>query len=384
MRRIGGALSAVMLLVALAGAVAAQTPGAPAAPAPKEPEAPKRFFQELAFFGYLENSYVFNLAGVVDGPNELRVYDAKSGYTFNMGELSVKKDPSDRYPFGFGLVLTGGEDAQKNHALGLFLDSDDTPSETLKFDIQEAYLSYRLPVGTGLTLKGGKFVSLLGYETIEAPNNLNFSRGFLFGFATPLTNTGLLASYAITDTLSITAGPILGWDVVDFRNGDPSGTGQIAYTPTKAWSTSLNFIVGPEKTAGQKNLRWVLDAIVIYTGITNLTLAANGDYGWEANTAPGGGDATWYGAAAYAAYDWLPRLGTAARLEYFVDQDGVRTGFGSRLPVWAATATVTYKIWKGVAGRVEYRHDQADKDVFKSGTRKDQDTISLVLDYLFF
>jgi hypothetical protein len=46
---------------------------------PQEPEAPKTSLQELAFFGYLENSYVFNLKGGVDGPNELRVYDAKSG-----------------------------------------------------------------------------------------------------------------------------------------------------------------------------------------------------------------------------------------------------------------------------------------------------------------
>src|SRR5262249_20679138 len=337
MSRITPVLCSMALVMALAGAAAAQAPAAPATPAPEEPqepEKPKTLFEELAFFGYLENSYVFNLAGVVDGPNELRVYDAKSGYTFNMGELSVKKDPSDRYPFGFGLVLTGGEDAQKNHALGLFRDSDDTPSDTIKFDIQEAYLSSRLPVGTGLTLKGGKFVSLLGYETIEAPNNLNFSRGFLFGFATPLTNTGLLASYALTDALSITAGPILGWDVVDFRNGDPSGTGQIAYTPTKAWSTSLNFIVGPEKTARQKTLRGVLDPIVFYTGITTPPLAANGDYGWEADPAPGGGDAPWYGAAAYAAYDWLPRPRSAARLEYFVDEAGVRTGCGSRPPRW--------------------------------------------------
>jgi Putative beta-barrel porin-2, OmpL-like. bbp2 len=206
MSRIAAVLFVTMLLVALAGAAGAQTPAAPAAPAAPAPEAPKTLFEELVFFGYLENSYVFNLKGVVDGPNELRVYDAKSGYTFNIGELSVKKDPSDRYPFGFGLVITGGEDSQKNHALGLFRSSEDTPSDTIKFDIQEAYLSYRLPVGTGLTLKGGKFVTLLGYETIEAPNNLNFSRSFLFGFATPLTNTGLLASYAVTDTLSVTAG----------------------------------------------------------------------------------------------------------------------------------------------------------------------------------
>jgi len=45
-----------------------------------------------------------------------RLYDSDEGFTFNMAEISVKKDPSDKYPFGFGVVFTGGEDAQKNHS----------------------------------------------------------------------------------------------------------------------------------------------------------------------------------------------------------------------------------------------------------------------------
>ena len=57
--------------------------------------------------------------------NELRFYDFQGSYTFNVGEFSIKKDPSERYPFGYGLVLTAGipgtsNDSQKNHALGIF------------------------------------------------------------------------------------------------------------------------------------------------------------------------------------------------------------------------------------------------------------------------
>jgi Putative beta-barrel porin-2, OmpL-like. bbp2 len=160
-------------------------------------EPPKTFFEEV-WFAYVENSGVFNLRGdAVDGVNELRFYDVDRGYTFNMAEISLKKEPSDRYPFGFGLVLTGGDDVQFNHAIGIFRDEDDTPADTEKFDLQEAYLSYKVPVGSGLTLKGGKFVTLIGYEVIESPNNLNFSRSFLFTFATPLTHVGLLASYLL-------------------------------------------------------------------------------------------------------------------------------------------------------------------------------------------
>jgi hypothetical protein len=372
---------ATWLIVGLAGAATGQEK------TPAEP--PKTLWQELAWFAYVENSYVVNLRGeATKGSNELRLYDVDRGYTFNMAELSVKKDPSERYPFGFGLVLTGGEDAQFNHAIGIFRGASDTPTDTEKVDLREAYLSYKIPVGTGLTLKAGKFVTLLGYEVIESPNNLNFSRSLLFNFATPLTHIGVLGSYALTDTLSATAGLVLGWDVADDRNHAPSGTGQLTYTVVKDLSTGLNFIVGPERNGDTTNIRWVADLVANYTGLPKTTLGANFDYGQEAHAAPSGGDASWWGLAGYAAYDWTEKLRTAARLEYFRDRDGFRTGFGRDLGVYEGTLTLQYKIWRGLVGRLEYRHDEADGTVFNvkaSGpTSQSQDTVAIDLYYSFF
>jgi len=373
----GSSLLVAVLAVMVASGAAAQES--------KPAETPKTLWEEIVWFAYVENSGVFNLRGKsTTGTNELRLYDVDRGYTFNMAQISVKKEPSERYPFGFGLVVTGGEDVQFNHAIGILRDEDDAPTDTEKADIQEAYLSLRLPLGRGLTLKGGKFVTLHGAEVIESPNNLNFSRSLLFTFAIPLTHVGLLASYPVTETLTVTAGPILGWDVATDRNGGPSGHGQIAVTAVKDLSTSFGFIVGPEKTGDATNIRWVLDLVATYTGIPKTTLALNVDYGQEQDAAPAGGNASWWGVATYAAYDWTDRLRTALRLEYFRDADGARTGFGADVGVWEATATLQYKIWKGLVGRLEYRHDHADEPVFQSATRKSQDTIALALHYLFF
>lgn len=365
------------LTAVLAGAAGAQE---------AKPAERRAFLEELVWFGYVENMYVWSLRGkATTGTNALRLYDVDRGYTFNLAELSVKKEPSERYPFGFGLVITGGEDAQFNHAIGIFRDEDDVPTATPRVDLQEAYLSLRLPVGAGLTLKGGKFVTLLGVEVIEAPNNLNVSRSLLFSFAIPLTHVGLLGSYAVTDTVAVTAGPVLGWDTATGRNEAPSGLGQISYSGIKALSASLNLILGPEKVAGTDthHLRGVVDLVLSYTGVTGLSLGLNADYGWEQDAAPDGGTAVWWGAAAYAAYDWTQALRTAVRLEYFRDQDGVRTGFGSRLGVLGATATVQYRVWKGLVTRLEYRHDQAEERVFP-GRRRAQDTVTAELVYLFF
>lgn len=381
MARLWERITVATLVLTLAAGAAAQEK--------KAEEKPKTLLEELVWFGYVENSYVFNLRGSRADLNNLRLYDLDSGYSFNMAELSIKKNPSERYPFGFGLVITGGEDAQKNHAIGIFRDDDDVFPfrNTPRFDIEEAYLAYKLLLGSGLTLKAGKFVTLLGYEVIESPNNLNFSRSLLFGLAIPLTHVGGLVSYPFTDALSVTVGPVLGWDVADDNNGMISGMGQIAVTPTKDLTTSLNFIAGPEKSDNESDVRWVLDLVANYTGIQNVTLGLNVDYGREDKAALNGGDATWWGVAAYAAYDWTEKLRTAVRFEYFEDKDGARTGIDS-LGVWEATATVQYKIWKGLVGRVEYRHDEADKRAFKvrngAFVDKKQDTIAVALYYSFF
>jgi hypothetical protein len=41
---------------------------------------------------------------------------------------------------------------------------------------------------------------------------------------------------------------------------------------------------------------------------------------------------------------------------------------GSRLGRFSATVTLQYKIRRGLVGRLEYRHDEADEPVFSGGT----------------
>ena len=418
MRMTRGWLAAV--LVAVLGSAVTAWAQAPAPDAKKEEEKPKTYWEEHKLFAYIENSYTFNLSGSGrHGVNELRLYDYDEGYTFNVAEFSIKKDPSEKYPFGYGLVITAGLDSQKNHSFGIFRDEDDAFPfrNTEKFDVEEAYVSGLVPVGSGLTLKAGKFVTLLGYEVIESPNNLNFSRGYLFGLAIPLTHTGGLASYTFTDWFNMTAGVVLGWDDSKNVNDAVSYTGQFAFTPLKDLTANLNWIVGPEQIDPRRingdverasrgyvnsHLRYVLDFVFNYTGFKNVTLGLNIDYGHE-QADPGAratrqdGGVTWWGWAGYAAYDWTERLRTSVRQEFFRDAQGARIGSADATDLWSTTATVQYKIWRGLVARAEYRHDQADEKVYRVrysrpditsqgliARGKSMDTISISLYYSFF
>ena len=398
-RWLGAIVVAVGLVAAGTPAYAQAKPDETAKPAEK----PKTLWEETTLFAYIENSYVWNMAPTGRGNhNELRLYDFNGNYTFNIAELSLKKDPSERYPFGGGLVVTAGIDSQKNHALGIFRDSDDAFPfrNTEKFDLEEAYGSYAIPLGNGLTVKAGKFVTLLGYEVIESPNNLNFSRSFLFTFAIPLTHVGALASYSPLPWLSLTAGPVVGWDVAKDNNDRMSVTGQVGVSAIKDLALNLNWITGPEQSHQNTNPRTVLDLVSTYTGVKNVTLGLNFDYGWEPDEASlaaaatrRNNDAHWWGWAGYAAYDWTEKLRSALRLEYFKDVEGVRTlavAAGTPVELYSVTATLQYKIWKGLVGRLEYRHDDANRKVFSVRapglvpTAETQDTLSVAFYYSFF
>src|SRR5215470_12394308 len=298
---------------------------------------PKTLLEEIFLWGYFENSYVVNLGTASPkNVNDLRFYDHDADYTWNAIQMSVRKDASERYPWGFGVVTTAGMDSQKNHSLGIFRDLDDGAPyyrNTAKYDLVEAYGSGLLPLGNGLTVKAGKWATLIGYEVYESPKNLNFSRSFLYTLGTPYTHTGLIATYPFTKWFSVTVGFTNGWDNSDNNNGYLRPIGSFIFTPTDKLAVMMNWLVGPEQNRNQMhggiNNRWIVDNTVLYTGLDRWTFAVNFDFAGEEDDpvlvpTRQDGDSRWGGVAGYAAYDWTTALRTALRLEYFADPGGVR------------------------------------------------------------
>src|SRR5215470_14031264 len=403
------ALCLAIMLAMCPAAAQAQKSVADVLGQPATPEGqPKSYLEELMLYSYIENSYVANLRDAGrGGVNELRFYDHAGGFTFNAAELSVKKDPSERYRFGYGAVITAGIDSQKNHSLGIFRDADDGAPfyrNTEKFDLPEAYVSYLVPLGSGLTLKAGKWATLIGYEVYESPKNLNFSRSFLYTLGTPYTNTGLLVTYPFTKWIAATLGFTMGWDNSDNPNGYLKATGQVVFTPTDKFSITSSFHVGPEQipaqTDGHVNQRWIVDTTILYTGIERWIFAVNFDFAGEENdpvlVALGtrkNNNSNWSGIAGYAAYDWTKSLRTALRLEYFADPQAVRNGItppGHNVNYYEFTPTAQFRIWRGLIATLEYRRDMASRNSFSrdnfatTPTTPVQNTFSIVVSYIFF
>ncbi|MDZ4816928.1 MAG: outer membrane beta-barrel protein [Verrucomicrobiota bacterium] len=346
--------------------------------------------------GYVDTSYVYNSNGggtdTGGRPNVARQFDVDSNdFSINAVKLALEKPLSEENEFtaGFRTDIIYGEDAK-------FLGGNDPANAELA--LEQAYVNFRIPVGNGLDIKMGKFVTLLGYEVIESPANLNFSRGLLFTFAIPLTHTGALASYKFNDTWDAQLGIVNGWNNEDSvfpaaqrRHFRKAVTGRVNWTaPGGNANIANSFIMSPtgENTAGfatGSSDVWVYDIWANWSPVAfkNLLLGFNADVG-QADSAVGANDNLWWGVAGYAKYQFTPKFSLAARGEYFSDDTGIRTGFlnSGTDELYSLTLTAGFDLWENLLTRVEYRADFSDGGQRFAG-EDDQHTIGVNLVYSF-
>ena len=120
-----------------------------------------------------------------------------------------------------------------------------------EFDLTEAYIDYLAPVGSGLKARFGKFATYQGAEVIEARDNFNYSRSFLFNFAIPFTHTGLMAGYTVSPVLTANLYLVNGWDVTNDNNKGKTVGANFVVTPVEPLSMNFSFMYGPEQARQQ-------------------------------------------------------------------------------------------------------------------------------------
>lgn len=236
-------------------------------------------------------------------------------------------------------------------------------------NLTQAYLQI---VRGPLTLLAGKFSSLAGAEVIEAPNNSNFSRSYLFGEAVPFTHTGVRASYAPNAKISFIVGLNNGWDDWKFTGKKKTFEGGVILNPSPGYSLTLDtyngndFAINGNSAIGSLPVlsnRSLYDGVLTVHPTSALTLIANYDDGTQVPDPSGaflGGK--WNGLAGYANYQFSSRYGVSVRTETFHDVQGFRTGTPQRLQSNTVTFNVTPKSNSIV--RLEYRLDTSDVPAF--------------------
>ena len=327
---------------------------------------------------YLQGGYTYNgnassLTGVPGDPgeeNNLRVFDHKANsFGLDLAQIVFAKDPTVG-AIGYKVKISAGETAKFIHSTGLVSSAADDP-----IDITEGYLSYVAPLGKGLRIDFGKYVTYHGAEVIEAIDNPNYSRSLLFNYAIPFTHTGVKVSYPFADTLTATFHVVNGWDNSTDNNKAKSYMLNIGYTPAEQLVLVVNYMTGPEKADNNRDNRTLVDLVATIKPIKPLSIILNYDDAQEDHSATSGGTAKWSGFSGIVKYDINDTYSIAVRGEYFDDKDGVRTLTAQKLT--EETVTLEVRLNGGIILRPEYRHDSSNKESFDNGTKKSQDTIAL-------
>ncbi len=366
---------AVTTSVSVAAPVESE-PEAPAAEAAEEPaaeedEEPGAWAKAIRLSGYAEAYYSHNFNKPQNKTAGARWLDEQSGqFTLQTVVLDVT---AEKGPFSAQLTLMFGPTADRWYFEGaaikagpddVLLPENQWSNETWKH-IQNAIVGYEAPIGNGLLLQGGLFPTQVGYEPAAVKDNGNFSRSNLFTWL-PFFHVGVRATYPVTDKLSVMGAVYNGYNQLRDTNKHKTVSLQASYVENDWW-LNLLYIGGNERAAGDPTgyaWRNLFDVVGEYSGFERLTLAAHATTGFESNNF---GDNRWAGGALYArlkAYDWLYFALRGDGLKEFgsaADDAPMLFGPGHLL---SATATAEFRpIGDGFSFRIEYRHDDSDKDL---------------------
>lgn len=287
-----------------------------------------------------------------------RVFDnAQNGFTLQQAAITLAYQPSQ----GWGGLINPvmGYDTNISAPYG-FIPISEFDSQTVSFDIPQAFLQYTC---NKLTISGGRYLELAGYEGFDPTQDTNFSRSILYGYAEPFTVLGLRGTYVASDKLTLIVGINNGWDNIRDWSRDKTLELSSIYTMNSFFSFTGTIYSGQERATPQTDIgpegwRTLIDLIATFNLTKKLSFIANYDYGWQTNaTFPDGTNnkAVWHGIAAYLNYKFNNCWQTSLRGEYFNDGDGYRTGVRQ---AWKeVTFSLGYLPFKNFEIRAETRHD---------------------------
>jgi hypothetical protein len=332
------------------------------------------------YYGYNDNHPV-TLPGNA-GPTATEPFSPfNDRFGLNLVELQLDKPVDKTTPLGFRVALGFG---QAMTVINNASPNDGSNSSTQY--LKEGYLSYFAPLGKGLQLDFGKYVTPAGAEVIETNQNWNYSRSLLFYYAIPYYHFGARAKYTFNDKWSITGFANNGWNNVLAPNSGKTGGASIAWNATKKLTITQLYLGGPGgpgSTFNNGNWNHLLDTVVAYNPNAKLSLQANVDYDRQEKFVATGTAADYAGIAGYVKYAYTPKVAVAVRGEYFNDHDGLATGTAHN-HLYEFTGTLERKFAGHLISRAEYRHDESNKEFFKYGGAassfvKGQDTVDIGL-----
>jgi hypothetical protein len=275
----------------------------------------------------------------------------------NMVLAYVRKDATESSRWGMELGVQGGYDSVD---FAFLQGEKKVDGADVLRHIHRANASYLAPVGHGLTITAGLFNSLMGYESLYAKDNANYTRSWIADY-TPYMMFGLNAAYPVNDRLTVTTFVINRYAHLSYTVAQPSYGGKWSYALTPRLTAMQTLYWGPDQTSSSLDF-WRLygNHIVEWKG-EDLTVAVSYDIGTEQIAHRPGSPRTFVmGSNLVMKWHVIGPWSVAVRPEFYWDRNGRWTG--AEQLVKAVTSTLEYKLpyrWTQAVARLEHRYDES-------------------------
>ena len=232
--------------------------------------------------GYVDSGYSYNFTGAASGTSNVAGRfgsDTAAKGDFNLYALKIALEKAltseNKAQAGFRTDVMIGEDADylSNRTTGQDGLNNDQNSNDLF--LEQAYAVIRAPVGNGWDFKVGRFVSILGYEVIERPANMNITYSLVWQ-QLPIFYTGVLSSYKFDDYLDGKLGVVNGSDTDNntTTGGNSDGCALIASLNVTAPGGNANWSNNFQYSSNSEN-----DTAVSSTSNATFIAGNNGSRG---------------------------------------------------------------------------------------------------------
>jgi len=274
----------------------------------------------------------------------------------NMAGAGVKKEASQHSRWGMELSAQGGKDSIN---FGFSATAPNVYGANVLRHFGAANVSYLTSVGKGLTVQGGLFSSLIGYDSLCAKDNFEYTRPWGADY-TPYLMFGINAAYPFTKKITVTGFVINDYFHLAHPNNVPSLGGQLSYSASDHLNFKETVLYGPHQAETALEFwRFFSDSIAEWKR-EQFTTAFEFQIGTEKVSAPGTPRALWMSAQLPFHRVIVGRWSGTLRPEVALDRDGRWTG--SKQTIKAFTSTLEYHVpyWKtNTIARLEYRVDDS-------------------------
>lgn len=270
--------------------------------------------------GYAEIYYAFDLNNPENNVRPSFIYSHNRHNEFNLNLGYIKANyTAERIRGNFAIMA------------GTYANANLAAEPGVLKNVFEANAGFKISRKKELWLDAGIFASHIGFESAIGKDCWNLTRSILADNS-PYYESGAKLTYT-SDNGKLTASALIlnGWQRIQRVDGNslPSFGWQITGKPTDKILINSSSFIGTDKPDNARQMRYFHNFYSIFNVTSKFGLTLGFDAGMEQTAKESSDYNLWYSPVVIGKISFNEKIATAARIEYYSDENGVIIASGT-------------------------------------------------------